>query len=60
MKSDNLLAMESFKFALRIVKLSIYLQKEHKEYTLSRQILRSGTAIGAIVRESNPLKNPNP
>jgi four helix bundle protein len=52
MKSDNLLAMESFRFALRVVKLSMYLQKDHKEYILSRQILRSGTAIGAIVRES--------
>ena len=52
MKSDNLLATESFRFALRVVKLSMYLQKDHKEYILSRQILRSGTAIGAIVRES--------
>jgi four helix bundle protein len=52
MKSDNLLATESYHFALRIVKLSKYLQKEHKEYVLSRQILRSGTAIGAMVKES--------
>jgi len=37
---------------LRIIKLYRYMQKQHNEYTLSRQILRSGTAIGALVRES--------
>ncbi|WP_255502901.1 four helix bundle protein [Okeania sp. KiyG1] len=43
---------KSFKFALRIVKLSQYLNQDKKEYVLSKQILRSGTAIGALVRES--------
>ena len=43
---------ESFEFVLRIVKLSEYLQKDHKEFVLSKQILRSGTAIGALIRES--------
>ena len=42
----------SFLFAVRIVKLAKYLQEEHKEFVLSRQILRSGTSIGALVRES--------
>jgi four helix bundle protein len=37
---------------LRIVKLYRYLKEEKKEYVLSKQILRSGTAIGALVRES--------
>ena len=37
---------------MRIIKLYRYMQKQHNEYTLSRQILRSGTAIGALVRES--------
>ena len=42
----------SFGFALRVVKLCRFLEKEKKEYVLSRQLLRSGTAIGALVREA--------
>ena len=38
-------------FALRVIKLSRYLMEEKKEYVLSKQILRSGTSIGANVRE---------
>lgn len=51
MKKD-LLREKSFSFALRIVKLSKYLQEDHKEYILSKQILSSGTSIGALVREA--------
>jgi len=43
---------KSFDFALRIIKLFKYMQTEHREYILSKQILRSGTAIGALVREA--------
>ena len=43
---------KSYDFAVRIVKLVRQLQREHKEYVLSRQILRSGAAIGALVREA--------
>lgn len=43
---------KSFAFALRIVKLAKYLQSEMKEFVLSKQVLRSGTAIGALVREA--------
>jgi four helix bundle protein len=39
-------------FAIRIVKLSQFLQQEKKEFVLSRQVLRSGTAIGALIREA--------
>ena len=38
-------------FALRIIKLSRFLMEEKKEFILSKQILRSGTSIGANVRE---------
>ena len=38
-------------FALRVIKLSRYLMEDNKEYILSKQILRSGTSIGANVRE---------
>ncbi len=49
---ENVLLDKSFKFAVRIVKLSQYLQKDKKEFILSKQILRSGTSIGAMVREA--------
>ncbi len=43
---------KSFTFAVRIVRLSQYIRKEHREFVLSRQLLRSGTAVGALIRES--------
>lgn len=49
---ENLVKEKSFTFALRIVRLYKYLTTEGKEYVLSKQILRSGTAIGALVREA--------
>lgn len=50
--SNGPLWIKSFSFALRVVKLAKYLQDEKKEYVLSRQVLRSGTSIGALVREA--------
>ena len=47
----SVLREKSFAFAVRVVKLSQFLQ-EKKEYVLSKQILRSGTAVGALVREA--------
>ena len=49
---DSLLATKSMDFAIRIINLNKYLQKEKKEYTMSNQILRSGTSIGANIREA--------
>lgn len=43
---------KSFEFALRIVKLYKYLTLDKKEYILSKQILKSGTSIGANVEEA--------
>lgn len=51
MKENNL-KNKSFLFAIRIVKLYQYLVSEKKEFVLSKQILRSGTSIGAMVREA--------
>ena len=50
--NKNIVKSKSFALALRIVKLSRFLQTEKKEYVLSKQILRSGTSIGALVREA--------
>ena len=52
MNKDNPIAILSKSFALRIVKLEKSLREEKREFTLSRQILRSGTSIGANIRES--------
>lgn len=48
----NLLRDKSYAFALRIVKRSRYWQDEQKEFVLSRQLLRSGTSVGTMIRES--------
>ena len=50
-KKPNIIKDKSFAFALRIVKLNKFLI-EKKEFILSRQLLRSGTTIGALVREA--------
>jgi four helix bundle protein len=49
----NIILDKSFKFAIRIVKLYQYLSNEKKEYILSKQILKSGTSIGANVEEAH-------
>ena len=49
---DSVLRDKSYAFAVRVIRLSVYLQKEKQEYVLSKQVLRSGTSIGALVRES--------
>ena len=49
---DNVIEVKSFDFAVRIGKLFNYLTAEKKEYVLSKQLLRSGTSIGANVSEA--------
>ena len=49
---ENVVRDKSFAFALRVVKLAKFLESEKREYVLSRQLLRSGTAVGALVREA--------
>ncbi len=50
-KGQNLIVELSFRFALRIIKYAELLEKDRK-YILARQLLRSGTGIGANVREA--------
>lgn len=49
---ENALKNKSKAFAIRAIKLFQYLQTEKKEYVLSKQLLRSGTAIGSLYREA--------
>ena len=50
---ENLLTDKSIAFAARIVKLNQYLSKNKKETVISKQIVRSGTSIGANINEAN-------
>jgi len=52
MRKQNILRDKSLAFAIRIVKFNYFLMGDKKEYVLSKQILRSGTSIGAQIRES--------
>ncbi|MBK8981664.1 MAG: four helix bundle protein [Ignavibacteria bacterium] len=49
---ENIILDKSYHFAKRIVKLYIHLKKDSKEFELSKQILKSGTSIGANVEEA--------
>ncbi len=51
-KSKSPLRDKSYAFAIKIVKLSQGLVSERKEFVLSKQVLRSGTAVGALILES--------
>ena len=53
MKTENIVADKSKAFAIRIVNMYRYLCNEKKEYILSKQIMRSGTSIGANVKEAD-------
>ena len=50
---ENILKEKSYSFALRIVKMCRYLCEEKREFILSKQVLRSGTSIGANIEEAN-------
>ncbi|MEE1327933.1 MAG: four helix bundle protein [Oscillospiraceae bacterium] len=54
---DNVIESKSFSFAVRIVKLCRHLQSDNKEFVLSKQLLRSGTSIGANVAESQQAQS---
>ena len=52
MSQESVLKTKSFELAVRIIKRYKYLRKTYNEYDLSQQLLRSGTSVGAIVREA--------
>ena len=49
---ENVLKLKSFAFALRMIKLYKYLIVSKKEFVMSKQLLRSGTSVGAMIREA--------
>ncbi|MGZ5243465.1 MAG: four helix bundle protein [Bacteroidia bacterium] len=54
---ENPIKSKSFAFALRIIKLYQFLIGYKKEFVLSKQLLRSGTSIGALVREAEQAES---
>ena len=58
-ESGNPALEKSFSFALRIVKLYQHLSEKKKEFVLSKQVLRSGTSIGANLEESRGAQTPS-
>ena len=52
MKQDNVIRQKSYDFAIRIIRLCKYLRETKQEYVLAKQILRSGTSVGANVEEA--------
>jgi len=49
---ENVIVAKSYAFAIRVVKLYEYLKKEKQEFVLAKQVLRSGTSIGANIEEA--------
>ena len=56
---DNIIVNKSLDFAIRIVNLYKYLANDKKEFVMSKQLLRSGTSIGANVREATQGQSKN-
>lgn len=50
--NDNLIVLKSRDFAIRIIRLYQYLQQEKREFVIAKQLLKSGTSIGANVKEA--------
>ena len=50
---ENIIKLKTYQFSIRIIKLSRYLVTEQKEFVLSKQILKSGTSIGANTEEAD-------
>ena len=57
MYNNSIIAEKSFQFAIRIIHLYKYLKTEHTEYILSKQVLRSGTSIGAMSKEASQVES---
>lgn len=51
MKSGNVIAEKSYAFAVKVIKTYQHLSKEKREFVISKQLLRSGTSIGANIEE---------
>ena len=58
MKDNNIIEEKSFEFAVRTVNLYKYLTSERQEHIMSKQLLRSGTSVGANISEAQQAQSP--
>jgi four helix bundle protein len=56
---ENVVKNKSFALAVRVVKLYQFLGEQKKEFVLSKQLLRSGTSVGAMIREAEHAESKN-
>lgn len=56
---ENVVKNKSFQFAVRVVRLYQFLCEQKREFVLSKQLLRSGTSVGAMVREAEHAETKN-
>jgi len=56
---ENVIKAKSYAFAVRVVRLYQFLSEQKKELVLSKQLLRSGTSVGAMIRESEHAESRN-
>ncbi|NOT38808.1 MAG: four helix bundle protein [Saprospiraceae bacterium] len=59
MNGENILQVKTFEFAISIVNVYKKMLHEDKEYALSRQVLKSGTSVGAMMREAEHAESRN-
>ncbi|HAQ02676.1 TPA: four helix bundle protein [Candidatus Nomurabacteria bacterium] len=59
MKGNNIIREKSYSFSLKIIKIYQELTQEKKEFILSKQLIRSGTSIGANIEESTGAQSKN-
>lgn len=57
MAKENILKDKSYRFSIRIVKFYYFFSAQKKEYVISKQVLRSGTSIGAMIEEANQAES---
>jgi len=57
MEKENVLKNKSYRFSIRIVKFYKHFSKQQNEYVISKQVLRSGTSIGAMIEEANQAES---
>jgi four helix bundle protein len=57
MAKENILKDKSYKFSIRIVKFYQFISVQKNEYVISKQVLRSGTSIGAMIEEANQAES---
>ena len=54
---ENIIKIKSFAFSIRIVRLYQYLCDNRKEFVMSKQLLRCGTSVGALIREAEQAES---